>query len=287
MNPLQNLLIGLQGILWLSNFDVYPTKLFEGAKQRLTIFLTSGTKPESKTFSTTYNRWKPEAREVLIESLTYASTFYDSLLFTFPKTGIPINRTILAKLTNKRRGVFRSDGETPSFYVHRIPYNYVKAFDFVPFFWNEVDGQKKSEDYKPYFLHESAYTKSVLAILNSNVFFWWWYILFEGYHCGKHEIFAFPLGLNAMTTDVKSDLEFLSDQLMESYRKNAKRKSAIYKTTGQVEYDEFYPRLSKPIIDEIDRVLARHYGFTDAELDFIIHYDIKYRMGRDAESDGE
>ena len=27
-------------------------------------------------------------------------------------------------------------------------------------------------------------------------------------------------------------------------------------------------------------------NFTDAALDFIIHYDIKVRMGRDAESDG-
>jgi hypothetical protein len=33
-------------------------------------------------------------------------------------------------------------------------------------------------------------------------------------------------------------------------------------------------------------VLARHYGFTEAELDFIIHYDIKYCMGRVTESDG-
>ena len=30
---------------------------------------------------------------------------------------------------------------------------------------------------------------------------------------------------------------------------------------------------------EIDKVLAKHYGFTDEELDFIINYDIKYRMG--------
>lgn len=37
--------------------------------------------------------------------------------------------------------------------------------------------------------------------------------------------------------------------------------------------------------DENDRVLAAHYGFTDGELDFIIDYDIKYRMGRDVESD--
>jgi hypothetical protein len=36
---------------------------------------------------------------------------------------------------------------------------------------------------------------------------------------------------------------------------------------------------SKQIIDEIDHVLAKHYGFTDKELDYIINYDIKYRMG--------
>ncbi len=48
-----------------------------------------------------------------------------------------------------------------------------------------------------------------------------------------------------------------------------------------------YPKASKPIIDEIDCVLARHYGFTEEELDFIINYDIKYRMGRETEEGGE
>jgi hypothetical protein len=40
-----------------------------------------------------------------------------------------------------------------------------------------------------------------------------------------------------------------------------------------------YPKQSKAIIDEIDGRLAEHYGFTDEELDFIVNYDIKYRMG--------
>ena len=39
----------------------------------------------------------------------------------------------------------------------------------------------------------------------------------------------------------------------------------------------------KPIIDKIDKVLAKHYGFTEEELDFIINYDIKYRMGDELE----
>jgi hypothetical protein len=54
---------------------------------------------------------------------------------------------------------------------------------------------------------------------------------------------------------------------------------------GKIHYQEFYPAKAKPIIDEIDTLLARHYGFTEEELDFIINYDIKYRLGRDAESE--
>lgn len=35
-------------------------------------------------------------------------------------------------------------------------------------------------------------------------------------------------------------------------------------------------------------MLAQHYGFTDEELDFIINYDIKYRMGgQDVAEDAE
>ena len=52
-----------------------------------------------------------------------------------------------------------------------------------------------------------------------------------------------------------------------------------------MEKQHFYIKLSKPIIDEIDKVLAEHYGFTEEELDFIINYDIKYRMGDELEAD--
>lgn len=52
-----------------------------------------------------------------------------------------------------------------------------------------------------------------------------------------------------------------------------------YKGRGTVRFAQFFPKKSKSIIDEIDKVLARHYGFTEEELDFIINYDIKYRMG--------
>ena len=76
-------------------------------------------------------------------------------------------------------------------------------------------------------------------------------------------------------------LEVLSRKLEEDMEANSKRRVYHYKATGRVEYDEFYLKLSKTIIDDIDTVLAKHYGFTEEELDFIINYDIKYRMGRE------
>ena len=44
-------------------------------------------------------------------------------------------------------------------------------------------------------------------------------------------------------------------------------------------YDEYYPKKSKLIIDSIDKSLKVHYKFTEEDLDFIINFDIKYRMG--------
>ena len=41
----------------------------------------------------------------------------------------------------------------------------------------------------------------------------------------------------------------------------------------------------KSILVEIDTVLAKHDGFTAEELDFIVNYDIKYRLGRGAETE--
>ena len=41
------------------------------------------------------------------------------------------------------------------------------------------------------------------------------------------------------------------------------------------------------MIDEIDTLLGEHYGFTEEELDFIINYDIKYRMGLSGGSAGD
>ena len=68
---------------------------------------------------------------------------------------------------------------------------------------------------------------------------------------------------------------------MADLKKNSEVKTMRF-SHDTLTVQHIFPKRSKLIIDEIDRVLARHYGFTDEELDFIINYDIKYRMGREA-----
>ena len=74
---------------------------------------------------------------------------------------------------------------------------------------------------------------------------------------------------------------------MKDLREKAERKTINTKDGDKITYDEFYGGKSKTIIDEIDRTLAKHYGFTDEELDFILNYDIKYRMGQVGGDDDE
>jgi predicted metal-dependent peptidase len=50
-------------------------------------------------------------------------------------------------------------------------------------------------------------------------------------------------------------------------------------------YKEYCPTQAKHVIDEIDKVLSKQYELTEVELDFIVNYDIKYRMGKELEEE--
>ena len=73
----------------------------------------------------------------------------------------------------------------------------------------------------------------------------------------------------------------IAQELMVDIRTNSEMLTINYQKLGSLKIQSTYPRLSKEIIDRIDKILAAHFGLTEEELDFIINYDIKYRMGRE------
>ena len=46
-----------------------------------------------------------------------------------------------------------------------------------------------------------------------------------------------------------------------------------------------FQRMTDASDKKIDKLVYQLYGLTEEELDFIINYDIKYRMGKELEED--
>ena len=74
----------------------------------------------------------------------------------------------------------------------------------------------------------------------------------------------------------------LGIKLESDYQKHSHIKERNYSKKGRVftmQKQHFFIKFSKSVIDEIDNQLANYYNLTKEELDFIINYDIKYRLG--------
>ena len=106
------------------------------------------------------------------------------------------------------------------------------------------------------------------ALLSSSLFYWNYIAYTDCRNLQKSFIDAFKI-----PASVVEDKQLIIEgkKLFKDYEKKKYTKSTHYKTTGNdVIYDEYYPKKSKLIIDEIDKLLKKHYGFTEEELDFII-----------------
>jgi len=284
MIPLQKECLTNSNAIWFSNFDDRPGRLFDGLEHiRATIFVLKKGKPnEQKVFSTTYNRWYSESRNILFPNLEYQEISKYLMQGAIPKIGDNIAKHIREKISRfSPLGNELIAGNSPV-YFHNAPQYWIRAMNYIPYFKNERNGVSVSTQIKTVNLTNETDALAVTAALNSSLFYWWFLILSDCRHLNLREIETFPIGLKTIGADIKKELANITKKLMVDFKKHSQRKDAFYKATGKVSYDEYYPKYSKPIIDEIDRALARHYGLSDEELDFIINYDVKYRMGASA-----
>lgn len=268
MQPIINLFSNMS--YWLSSYDIRPAKLFDGVDQRVLIYISDNT--SRCKYVSKYYRWAAEYRPFLFDNVSYIHDFNKSLVpNSIPKIYSSIEYGILSKLSFNHPSALMG-GAGYKLYYHNAPRYWIRATDFIPYFHNDKGATISSQVKSSTFITENT-RDIMMGVLNSSLFYIWFVVYSDSRHLNSREIDNFPLA------EGKADLKQLLSELSEDYQRNKIRKHTYYKATGNVDYDEYYPKKSKPIIDEIDKVLAKHYGFTDEELDFIINYDIKYRMG--------
>ena len=254
--------------------DANPQRLFEGVKFRLAIFFASNN--YMGCYTTKYTRWLAEERKNLFTALVkYCDVEDYSYQNIIPKIASPIFVRAIRKVRKEQPFFYAYSGSSRCLY-HNAPVNWIRSHSFIPYFCSERDGEGVTTQLKSLSFDSTTKVKIASSIINSSLFFIWWITNSDCYHLNQPEISSFRYTYNEKEVET---ICCLADRLAKDLQKKSVRRVYCYKTSGRVEYDEFYMKLSKPIIDEIDKVLAKHYGFTEEELDFIINYDIKYRMG--------
>ena len=269
------------GSNWMMNIsaDAHPSVLFPGVKFRLSIFVCSIFNREQKSLATTgYRKWFSEERTTLFDTTTYQNITINSGMI--PKVGSKHHWNILKMLCSSRTNFAASmeRGHVVCLY-NNTPVSWVRAHTFEPYFESERDGKKRSTQLKELSSSSSDAALAKVAVLSSTCFFLWWISYSDCYHLNKKEILEFPIDAQTFHSNIKA-LSEKARRLESSLQYHSKRRVYNYKTSGRVVYDEYYPKLSKEIIDEIDIILANIFGFSEDELDTVINFEIKYRMGR-------
>lgn len=273
--------------LWLSNYAERPSKLFTGAEVMLTIFIKKHNISEI-VYGTGFTKWSTIERYLLFKKCNYTklSPMRNYLL---PKISSELEQRISQLVVNQSQlgHIFIKEKSSPKLYYRIGRGRYWKIFTtFQPIFiLNGERGISSRENYL--YFRTQEIRDVVVAILSSSLFYWYFILTTNCRDLNPSDLNQFPISIADMNTGIITDIISKSQILMNDYKNKALLKNKTSSKTGNIQYQEFYPRLSKPIIDDIDKLLAKHYGFTEEELDFIINYDIKYRMGNELNDEEE
>jgi len=157
---------------------------------------------------------------------------------------------------------------------------WAKACKGLPFF--KRNGKKMAPPHGRTIPFTSKKAATFAAcILNSTLFYWFYSVFSDCEHINDKLVRDLPIP----SRWPEGEWTKLYTQLSKSLSEHSTRKTISTRQGHEIEYDEMKAVYSKIDIDEIDRALARLYGFTDEELDFLVGYDSKYRGDVDDEED--
>lgn len=282
MAPLQNLLITKCKDLFVSSYDNRPGHIFDDIENIRYAIIVGRTKREgeqTRVFTSKYNRWYTSEWLTLFKNIMYVDSTELIVPGIIPKIGTKLEFDLLKKIRKEPtlKCHFAANSKHKIWY-HNAPRYWIRATDFIPKFRSK--DVKVSSHVKELAVEDETTSKEVLALLNSSLFYWFFVISSNCRDLTLREIENFNIDLTGISNADSRRLLNLVDRLMVDYDKNSIDKVNNRKT-GKVVYQEFYPKKSKQIIDQIDDVLADHYGFSEAQRNFIKTFDERFRMGEE------
>lgn len=278
MRPLRERFAARCDRLFLSAYSGHtcPGVLFPGAANRYAVWLgRRGDKPP-QAWSAGYRRFFASERPAVFATLGYTPVA-PAIAAGAPKIASTIEVGLLARLATGGGRLGDALGGDATLWVFATPIFWPKALTFAPEFVGV--GRVGASPYRPLAVRAEL-RDAVACALNSSLFFWWWTVWSDCYHCNVREIAAFPLDAARLHATAGSACAALSAQLMAELRTGAAWARRQQRTTGAVAFQVIDPQPCKPLLDQIDRLLGAVLGLSATELDFVLTFDQKYRLGK-------
>ena len=276
MDVLRSFVINSFRSNYFSNFEIFPSKLFDGAFQRITIVISNNLPKDKISMITKLHRWYSVERKNLFNKIVYTTAGLILPEIGIAKLNTYLHASILQKVVQYTMlGGYVTKISYADFIYYQEATNYwMKAAMRIPYYKKNGIVETPAHGRTLYFKNDKD-KQIVFSLINSSLFYIWYIAFSDGFHLSDNVVKRFPIDSNLMENN---EILLLSNKLQSDIDINS------FITTrntvkDNIEIESFRVNASKTIIDEIDKLLASHYGFTEEELDFIINYDIKYRMG--------
>ncbi len=187
MAPLQKLFHSHKRVGWVQTYGERPAQLFVGARPCCAIYIyryQDARIPAAVggghllVYSSRYHKWNERFRPYLFAVAEYADVTQLPFQNSIPKIQRVIEKRVWDKLSRfsvlgKHLDTKR---ESRTIHYHNAALYFIRAMDFVPYFWNERDGEKISTQLKPLYLATALDAAAVCATLNSSLFYWWYIV---------------------------------------------------------------------------------------------------------------
>lgn len=268
-------LIKARGFTGIVPFPRRPESVFDGVEMPVAIWL-SRPAPQPLVATSRVRRFYTEERKTEIERLSLYAHNVGLGNHRIGKLGSDIERRIADRLADGTRALGTlavKHGKHVVYYQEACRY-WLKASHKASKF--RRNGEEVSQPHgRELALVSKQAARLVACVLNSSLFYWYYSTFSDCEHVNDSLVRLFPVPLDWERKDWIAP----SGDLHAELQRHATPKKIHTKQGHVIEYLELDAGKAKAVIDRIDLLLGELYGFRVDELDFIVNYDVKYRLG--------
>ena len=257
--------------IWVSSYAVRPQPVFQNAVVNTSIILFEKTLTKCKNIFSTkmYRKGKNFNLSNLIDNLQFVEVKDLKMFGRIPKISLPIEKSILQRIFKQKpiKDFVKDKGE--KIYYRAVGGRYFKV----------VTNYSTNSNTETFLFVDKKYRDLIACILSSNLSFYFYQVYSNNLNWSFSDICSFTIPFDNINSKIIEKIEDLYRQYLKDIEKNANvRKVSTESKYTMEEFKEYKIGKSKHIIDKIDRLICPLYGLTEEEMEFIINYELEFRV---------